>query len=450
MLRVLVAERRRVYLTSATGALSTESAPVGGGVAVLEALGPRLAAREDLEVTLLTPAHSESEACSNGLRRISLPVPTLAAGRPERLLSLGERAYARFALEWERALGDFFSGVDPNGATVVANDVSEGPPFAELAARGFEQLVLYHVVVAEFFSRRYLHGPWGMRVPEAWAARAWQGVEGLGLQRLAPRIARLVWAKEKQAAESAKALVPSEDLGSALARCYPRSGVEQRTHVIPWGVIGQPDPERRDRRAKTLTTLGLEGDRFVLLTLSRISPEKRIELLLRSLERLERQRPDLARRIALIVAGGPAYMGGERYLERLEQRAARLRSIPVHFAGYLSGDAKWDLFAAADLFCSPSAYEAYGLTIAQALASGTPVLAADHQGARAIVSERTGWVVRSSAREMSAALERIVATDLSPLRAAARSWGEQHPFELASREVSALLEAPGRPAALSG
>ena len=362
----------RIYVTTATGGLSTDVAPVGGGVAVLEALLPALAARADYEVTVLRPAASPGEREHDEVRWVDLPVAVLRDAEPDALLHLGERCYARFALQWEAALRRFFEAVDPAGAVVLANDVSEGPPFAWLHGRGFRQLVLYHVVVADFFARQYLAGRYGLRISAARAAQLWRGAERLGLGRLAPEIARLVWAKEGESARCAEALVaPSAPLGEALAACYPELGVEGRTHVVPWGVIGGADPGLRARRGETLAEYEVSDDRF---------------------------------------------------------------------AGYGGGEAKWRLFAAADLFCSLSHYEAYGLTIAQALASGTPVLATGHQGARAMVRTEFGWVVGDGEREIAGGVERAVALDLRPMREAAADWGRGNGFGEAARAVIAIID----------
>lgn len=429
----------RLFVTTATGVLSTDSAPVGGGVAVLEALLPHLAARDGLEPVVLRPgARSTTTATADGVAVRELAVPTLADGDRDRLLALDERAYARFALEWERALGRHFEGVDPDGAVVLANDVSEGPPFARLAARGFRQAVIYHVVVGEFFARRYLRR-FGRGPKAATAARWWRRGARLGLRRVLPRLLDLVWTKEEAAARHATAICPSPDLAASLAALYPASGVPERTHVVPWGVIGAPDPARRDRRAATLARHGVDPGRRVLLTLSRLSPEKRLELSLDALRELERVAPDDARGLALVVAGAPAYMGGAAYARALERRARALRLVAVRFVGYVGGDAKWDLLSAADLFLSTSSYEAYGLGIAQALASGTPVVATEHEGARAILTGLdAGRIVPARAPALAAEIRRAGAQAESR-RARAVAWGAAHPFDLAAERVSAIL-----------
>jgi len=429
----------RLYLTTATGVLATDTAPVGGGVAVLEALLPELARRFD--TTLVRPGADARVTSERGVSVRQLAVPTLADGRRERLLELDERGYARFALEWEGALGRFFDEVDPTDAVVLANDVSEGPPFAELARLGFAQVVIYHVVVGEFFARRYLR-PFGLGPAAATAAGAWRVARRVGLERLLPSYLELVWTKEEAAARHALAICPSSGLADSLAALYPATGIPERTHVVPWGVIGSFDPDGRRRRTPTLAALGVDPRRKVLLTMSRLSPEKRLELAIDAVSRWERTAPDRARDVALVLAGAPAYMNGHAYARRIERRARRLAHASAHFVGYVSGASKPDLLSAADLFVSTSSYEAYGLGIAQALAAGTPVVATDHDGARAILANtECGRVCPPSLGALARAFDDVLREDFGELRARAAAWGASHPFDRAAERVATILTA---------
>ena len=428
----------RIYLCSATGALTTDAAPVGGGVAVIEALIPHLE-RSDFDVTLLTPGATETR---DGIRQ-QLPLPTLGRVEPDRILRLNARRYATFALEWEAALADYFADIDPSDAVVVANDTSEGPPFAQLHANGFRQIALLHVIVSEFFSRRYISQPTGLPISGPHLSALWRLAERRGLTRYAPDIARLVWAKERDLARHVDApIAPSAPVARSLADCYPGSGVARRTQIVPWGVIGQPDPALREQRRQTLREIDADPNRFTLLTLSRLSPEKRIELVIEALKLIERQSPSTADRIQFIVAGAPAYMGGVSYERRLRQEASKLRRAEVHFSGYIGGEQKWRLFAAADTFLSPSYYEAYGLTIAQALASGVPVIAAPHAGARATVDDRHGWIVESTPRAFAAAIRRALHADetreILRRREATAKWGAERPFDVAAHRITGI------------
>ena len=430
-----------LYITAATGALSTDAAAVGGGVAVLEALLPQLDGA-GLDYTVLTPGRADESSP----QRQTLGVPTLRDAPADQLLKLSERDYARFALEWESVLSRFFRDVPTEGAVVLANDVSEGPPFRALHKRGFRQIVLFHVVVAEFFARRYLQQRLGLPVSAAHLAAVWRIAERAGLSRVAPAIARLVWAKEDDAARYADALMlPSAPLAASLATCYPDRAVANRSHIVEWGVVGQPDPALRERRPAALKAVGADRNRFQLLTLSRISPEKRLELLLEALRIIERQSPSTAQRIELTIAGAPAYMGAEAYMRRLRSLAATLGEIPVNFPGYVSPPLKWELLAAADLFVSPSFYEAYGLTIAQALGSGTPVLAAEHEGAQATIVPETGWIVAGRPADFAGAIRRALAADdtrqLRRMRNAAAQWGASHDFSLAASRIIELVRS---------
>ena len=299
------------------------------------------------------------------------------------------------------------------------------------------------MIVADFFARRYLSQPTGIPIQARHLSALWRTAERSGLAKYAPNIAKLVWAKEAELAQYVEApIVPSAPLARSIADCYPQTGVERRVQVVPWGVVGPAQPNRRQHRRAILRALNADVNRFTLLTLSRISPEKRIELVLDALELIERESPVTAQQIQLIVAGAPAYMGGHAYNRRLQRHARRLRAIPVHFSGYVADEAKWNLFAAADTFLSPSWYEAYGLTIAQALGSGTPVIAAPHAGARATIEPDCGWIAEASPRAFAAAIRRAFhaqeTRQLDHLRNAAADWGARQSFADAAERIIAI------------
>ncbi len=428
----------RIFLCSATGVLTTDAAPVGGGVAVLEALIPHLE-QAGCNVTLLTPGREESR---EGMRQ-ALPVRTLSTSEPDHILRLNARRYARFAIEWETALTEYFSDIDPTDAVVIANDTSEGPPFAHLHANGFRQIALLHVIVSEFFSRRYVSQPTGLPLNGAHLSALWRLAERRGIARHAPDIARLVWSKERDMARHVDVpIAPSAPVARSLADCYPGTGVGRRTEIVPWGVIGEGDPALRQHRRESLRELGADPNRFTLLTLSRLSPEKRVHLAIEALKLIERQSPSTAERMQLIIAGAPAYMGGAAYARKLAEDAAGLRRAEVLLPGYVSGDQKWRLLAAADTFLSPSYYEAYGLTIAQSLASGTPVISAPHAGAHATVQDQHGWIAEATPRAFAAAIRRALhaeeTREILRRRDAAASWAAERPFAVAAERILAI------------
>jgi glycosyltransferase involved in cell wall biosynthesis len=85
---------------------------------------------------------------------------------------------------------------------------------------------------------------------------------------------------------------------------------------------------------------------------------------------------------AELVIGGDGYMR-----ESLEEFTEMLGiDDKVHFVDYIPSEELGDYYSAADLFVSPSINEPFGLTITEALESGTPVLATEN-GVSEISSE---------------------------------------------------------------
>lgn len=107
-----------------------------------------------------------------------------------------------------------------------------------------------------------------------------------------------------------------------------------------------------------------------LLFLSRIHPKKGIDLLLRAFA-AARSDDALLRDYVLQVAGDgePSYVASLRTLSR----SLGLEDAVV-WLGSVYGDTKWSLLREADLLVLPTYSENFGIVVAEALASATPVL----------------------------------------------------------------------------
>lgn len=73
--------------------------------------------------------------------------------------------------------------------------------------------------------------------------------------------------------------------------------------------------------------------------------------------------------LRLCIAGSP----DPRYPEAARPAAELGLSDAVTWTGYLSDEALTALYRRADILVHPSRYEGFGLQVAEAMASGTPV-----------------------------------------------------------------------------
>ena len=121
-----------------------------------------------------------------------------------------------------------------------------------------------------------------------------------------------------------------------------------------------------------------------ILFLRRIHVKKGINFLLEAVAQLKEQMEGYVIRIA--------GEGDVTYIEELKQLAARLGiSQLIIFEGGVYGNRKWELFRQADLFILPTHSENFGIVVAEALASGTPVITTMGTPWSELESQRCGW-----------------------------------------------------------
>lgn len=414
--------------------------PVGGGAAVAHALLRAWSQQDRFRVKLLGLGAGR-ELGGTAYERV--PV-TLAAGRdPDELVALNELQYARLCRDFERATTDRLLELAHDRLVVVANDISEGPDFARLAAAGVPAMLLWHVDVVDYFCRFYLHG-----LDPALAMRGWRALGGGA--RLLPDVLHLVFEKQRLALQHCAAhVVPSAPMRDIIARCFP--GAADRVHVVPWGAWdNQVDPvDVAAEQADLIAELGLRADEPVLLTLSRISPEKGLERVIEAL-RLGEQRGELPAGLRLLIAGEAAFMMGERYQAALQRRAASLRQARVTFVGYAAGARKAALLDLADVFVFPSRHESYGLTLAEALRAGRPVVSTAHYSARELVRDAGIVVPNGPERWVPEALWGAVRRLLGDeglrrtMAAAAARRAARLSFALAAERIAGLAQTMRR------
>lgn len=441
--------REIVFVASHVG-YPMDRTPLGGGATV----GVQLARAWAKDVGFkLTVAGSGPEAPAPGVNYVRLP------GSDFDLVKLSELAYARFCRRFEAAATEFVlrraaAGPKP---CVVVNDISEGPDVKRLREAGCPIVSIWHVDVVDYFNKMYFRGVFAPeRVTGAFERiRPWAGWA-------VPDVLKLVFEKQRQTVKhSSRLVLPSRAMVETLRRCYgggngTGADLERRALVVPWGGWTESVDERAaaERALELRRHYQLGSGTRVLMTLSRLAPEKGIHLLFEALRRLESS-PGAPEELCLFVCGEAAFMQGAVYERRLRRLAGGFRRYRVFFPGYVAGLEKHAFFRNAQLFLSPSIHDSYGLTVVEALRAGLPVLASDHYGVSEIFAQEGatdrargfGRTVRYAGADPAAALAGELETllaDPAALKAMgerARRAGGDMTFEQAAKRVAqAALE----------
>lgn len=226
-------------------------------------------------------------------------------------------------------------GVAPGGAyhfaPGVARAVSRRAPDV-VHAHNFHSFPLALAALgagdARFVATPHYHGASANRVRDA-LLRAYRPVGGRALARADQVVAVSDWERRRLAA----------DFGVSAS-------------VVPNGI----DVERFSGASPE------ERARPYLLTVGRLEAYKGVQHVVRAL-------PAVGRGYDLVVAGsGP-------YRDALEREARRMGVADrVTFLGYVDGDRLPGLYAGAAAYVTLSAFEAFGLTVGEALAAGTPAV----------------------------------------------------------------------------
>lgn len=204
------------------------------------------------------------------------------------------------------------------------------------------------------------------------------------------------WLQEGALLRDAKAVLFTSEQERLLARQSFRP-YHVRERVVNYGVSGPP--AALDHAAARSAFLDrcpeLNGGSFILF-LGRIHPKKGLVPLIDGFAGWVAGAP--AGKVPQLVVAGPC--PDPDYLAKLKA-LCETRGIGrlVCWPGMLSGGLKWGAFAAAEAFVLPSHQENFGIAVAEALASGLPVLISDQVNIWREIKEGGAGLVASDTRE---------------------------------------------------
>jgi glycosyltransferase involved in cell wall biosynthesis len=141
-----------------------------------------------------------------------------------------------------------------------------------------------------------------------------------------------------------------------------------------------------------------------IISLSRIHPQKGIDLFIDVVSEIKVKLNDYQ----IIIAGE----GEKSYIDSLNTKISRLNLQNIfRFVGGVYGDDKWNLYKNVDFFVLPTQSENFGLSIAESLASGTPVITTKGAPWEDLNTYNCGMWIERSKEELKKAILQMISLD---------------------------------------
>ena len=288
--------------------------------------------RQGVEVLVFAPIADRPALAHEGTL---VAVPSIALpGRSEYRLALGMGGHAK------RQLLDF----QPDIIHLAGPDFLGHAALALAGKHGIPAVASYHTRY-----ETYLKHYWYL----AWA------------ESVTTRVLRRFYGKCREV------YVPSDSTRAALLA----DGLKDNFKPWPRGIdTARFTPAKRSLEWRA--RLGIGDDELVILHVSRLVREKRLDTLTAALNRIA-----VPHRV-VIVGDGPDRDTAERELPH------------AVFAGFLRDETLATAYASSDLFVFPSDSESFGNVTLEAMASGLPTVCADATGSGSlVVPGQTGFLV---------------------------------------------------------
>ncbi len=157
-----------------------------------------------------------------------------------------------------------------------------------------------------------------------------------------------------------------------------------------------------------------DGERPIILYLSRLHAKKNPDLVLRAFERLLPEHPELR----LIMAGSDAGMESE-----CRTMAHRLPGRSVQFVGHVDGKKKAALLRQSRMLVLPSRHENFGVVVTEAMSHGLPVVTTKEVDSSAYVEESGGGcLVARSTDSIAEGMRKMLAIPKAEIGEKGRSF----------------------------
>ena len=373
--------------------------------------GMRSAVGMNVYLRMIAPHLAERDVCVDVFTR------NHHTGGPE-LLELGRNARAVHL---------------PAGAPELTKD--EIVPYLPEYTRHFSQFVAEEGVAYDLVHSHYwLSGDVGAAIAKEWGVPHVVSYHTIAAQKQRaggePETQERLEAEARMAASADVVFASTASEADDIAELFGLPS--ERLHVVPGGVdveLFQPRDRSAARRA-----IGIAENEKVVLFVGRLEPFKGPDVLVRALAEMRD-----ASSVRLVLVGGSEEEGSAEWLYRIaDDLGVRPR---VHWQPAIPQAELPNFYAAADVCAVPSYHESFGLAALEAMACGTPVVAADVGALSSLVRDgETGCLVQShEPRDFATRLEELLHSplDLARMSEAAREWARGFTWD---RSAEATLD----------
>lgn len=202
-----------------------------------------------------------------------------------------------------------------------------------------------------------------------------------------------------------------------------RLGFRQPVAVVANGIdLPEAAPMREERARRRLLFIG------------RLHPAKGLERALEAWGRVSSRFPDWE----FVMAGPEDQLG---YTAVLRQAAGSFGCQRIHFLEAAYGRRKAELLGSCDLLILPSHTENFGIVVAEALASGVPVVASHNTPWSRLRDERCGWWIGNDAETIATCLLEALRLPSGELRLMGRRGRDWMIREYGSTRVAEQMTA---------
>jgi glycosyltransferase involved in cell wall biosynthesis len=184
-------------------------------------------------------------------------------------------------------------------------------------------------------------------------------------------------------------------------QCHSRLGLKNKALVIPNGIDLFSSKQRVSGNSLREKYPVLKGKK-VILFLSRLSWKKGLDILVEAFDIVAREE----RNVHLLIVGPDENDYRKKISKWLSNKGIEDK---VTFTGMLEGVEKNDAYVVGDIFTLPSYSENFGMVVAEAMASGMPVVISDQVGlCDDVKNSGSGIVIEVNAKQLSEALMHLL------------------------------------------